>query len=390
MPNCYLSYNNIISALGFDTNSVFEHLKNEKSGVQLVEDPTRFYKSIFAAVIPTDALHSAFENLEAQSEFTHLEKMLILSLSKTIKASGVAINNRVGLIISTTKGNIDVLNSESQFPIERAYLSQLGLNIKDFFSFENDAIVISNACVSGVLAVAVAKRYIQEGIYDRVFVVAGDLVSDFVISGFNSFQALSSSVCKPYDMERAGINLGEVAASVLVTSNKEELSEDAVEILGEGSCNDANHISGPSRTGEGLYRSVKSALLEANVHSNDIDYISAHGTATLFNDEMEAIAFNRLGLNHTPLHSLKGYFGHTLGASGLLETLIGMQSLHQDTLIASAGFQTLGVSKPLHIITKTTAKELRTFLKTASGFGGCNTAAIFRKVSHPFYVKKNN
>lgn len=381
MPNSYLSHNTIISALGFDTNSVFEHLKNEKSGIQMVEDPTRFYKSIFAAVIPTDELHSAFETLKAKTEFTRLEKMLILSLSKTIKASGLAINKRVGLIISTTKGNIDVLNSQNTFPNERVYLSELGKVVKAFFGFQNDAIIISNACVSGVLSIAIAKRYIQEGVYDHVFVVAGDLVSDFVISGFNSFQALSSSVCKPYDAKRAGINLGEVAASVLVTSNKEGLSEDAVEVIGEGSCNDANHISGPSRTGEGLYRSIKSALLEANRHENDIDYISAHGTATLFNDEMEAIAFNRLGLNHTPLHSLKGYFGHTLGASGLLETIIGMQSLHQDTLIASAGFETLGVSKPLHIITKTTAKELRTFLKTASGFGGCNTAALFRKVS---------
>ena len=96
---------------------------------------------------------------------------------------------------------------------------------------------------------------------------------------------------------------------------------------------------------------------------------------------MEAIAIDRLGLNHTPLNSLKGYFGHTLGASGLLETIIGMQSLHQNTLIASAGFKTLGVSKPLHIITETTPKKLQTFLKTASGFGGCNTAVLFRKVS---------
>ena len=114
---------------------------------------------------------------------------------------------------------------------------------------------------------------------------------------------------------------------------------------------------------------------------NEIDYLSAHGTATLFNDEMEAVAFNRLGLDHTPLNSLKGYFGHTLGASGLLETIIGMQSLYQNTLIASTGFENLGVSQPLNIITKTTSKELRTFLKTASGFGGCNTAALFRKVS---------
>lgn len=367
--------------MGFDSNIVFEHLKNQKSAIQLVEDANRFYKSFHGAVIPTQTLSAAFQSINAQSEYTRLEEMLILSLSKTIKASAIQFNGRVGLIISTTKGNIDVLNGQNYFPKERAYLSQLGYILKDYFGFKNEAIIISNACVSGVLAVTIAKRYLQEDVYDHVFVVAGDLVSDFVVSGFNSFQAMSNVPCRPYDKNRTGINLGEVAASVLVTSDKAKLSEDAVELLGEGSCNDANHISGPSRTGEGLYRSITSALKEANLKPDDIDYLSAHGTATLFNDEMEAIAFNRIGLGKTPLNSLKGYFGHTLGASGLLETIIGMQSLYQNTLIASAGFEALGVSKPLNIITKTTVKEVQTFLKTASGFGGCNTAVLFRKVS---------
>ncbi len=381
MTKCYLSYNNITSALGFDTHSVFEQLKNGNSGIQLVNDASRFYKSFFGAVIPTETLNMAFKSLETEKKYTRLEKMLIVSLSKTIKSSNIELNDRVGLIISTTKGNIDVLDNKTQFPKERAYLGQLGKVIKDFFGFKNDAIVVSNACVSGILAVAIAKRYIKEDVYDHVFVVAGDLVSDFVLSGFNSLQALSNAVCQPYDQDRTGINLGEAAASVLITSNREHLSVDVVEILGESSCNDANHISGPSRTGEGLLRSVKSAVKEANITLNEVDYISAHGTATLFNDEMEAIAFNRLGLNETPLNSLKSYFGHTLGASGLLETIIGMQSLHQNTLISSAGFENLGLSQPLNIITKTTPQELTTFLKTASGFGGCNTAALFRKVS---------
>jgi len=381
MTNCYLSYNNIISSLGFDTHSVFENIKAGKTGMDWVEDQTRFSKPTFAAVIPTEKLQREFEKLNDATQFTRLEKMLILSLSKTIQASEIEPNERIGLIISTTKGNIDVLDSKNQFRKERAYLGALGKVIKDFFGFKNDTILVSNACVSGILSVAIAKRYIQEKIYDHVFVVAGDLVSDFVVAGFNSFQAMSNTACKPYDIERIGINIGEVATSILVTSKNDKLSEDAVELIGEGSCNDANHISGPSRTGEGLYRSVQAALKEANLTSQEVDYLSAHGTATLFNDEMETIAFNRLGLSATPLNSLKGYFGHTLGASGLLETIIGMQSLYHNTLIASAGFETLGVSKPLNIITQTTEKELRIFLKTASGFGGCNTAAIFRKVS---------
>ncbi|MGB3152063.1 MAG: beta-ketoacyl synthase N-terminal-like domain-containing protein, partial [Maribacter sp.] len=282
--------------------------------------------------------------------------------------------------ISTTKGNIDALDEKNDFPKERAYLSTLGNKIKTFFGFENDAIVLSNACVSGVLAVAVAKRLILQGTYDHILVAGGDLVTQFILSGFNAFQALSDQPCRPYCKTRSGINIGEVATSALITKNDEELAPESVRIVGEASCNDANHISGPSRTGEGLYRSIHSALKQSELAPSDIDYISAHGTATLFNDEMEAIAFNRAMLENTPINSLKGYFGHTLGASGLLETIIGMHSLHQNTLFASKGFQELGVSMPLNVIEKTTKRNIHTFLKTASGFGGCNTAVIFQEV----------
>jgi len=191
---------------------------------------------------------------------------------------------------------------------------------------------------------------------------------------------MSDMPCKPYCKKRTGINIGEVAASVLVTSNSELLNEESVVILGEGSCNDANHISGPSRTGEGLYRSISSALKQAEILSESIDYISAHGTATNYNDEMEAIAFNRHDLGDTPVNSLKGYFGHTLGASGLLETIVGMHSLKNNTLYTSLGFEEMGVSQPINVIEQTTTKELNTFLKTASGFGGCNTAILFQTI----------
>jgi 3-oxoacyl-[acyl-carrier-protein] synthase-1 len=379
MSKAYVSYNNIVSSLGFDSETVIENIQNEVSGLKLIVNKNVLPEPFYSALINSEKLEEAFQKLQPKKEHTRLEKMMLTSLNNVIKASNVELNERVGLIISTTKGNIDALDENNPFPIERAYLSELGKTIKEFFSFKNEAIVVSNACVSGILAVAIAKRYINQNIYDNVFIVSGDVVTEFILSGFNSFQALSSEVCKPYDKNRTGINIGEVAASALVTNKVNNLSKEAVEILGESSCNDANHISGPSRTGEGLYRSIYSALKQAGITAEDIDYISAHGTATMFNDEMEAIAINRLDLQDIPLNSLKGYFGHTLGASGLLETIIGMHSLYNNTLYTSKGFETLGVSKPINVIKKTTAQELKTFLKTASGFGGCNTAIIFKK-----------
>jgi 3-oxoacyl-[acyl-carrier-protein] synthase-1 len=380
MNKVYLSYNNIISSLGFGSHEVVQKLAEETSGIRLVNDTRIFPQPFYASMIDTQELEGAFKELDSKGNYTRLEQMMLVSLHRVIKASGLSLNDRVGLIISTTKGNIDVLEADNPFPGKRAYLSEMGAVVKDFFGFKNEAIVVSNACVSGILAVSVAKRLIDQGKFDHVFIVSGDLLTQFIISGFNSFQALSEKPCKPYCKHREGINLGEVAASILVTSEKNNLAPEAVCILGEASCNDANHISGPSRTGEGLVRCVAASLKEAALRPDEIDYISAHGTATSFNDEMEAVAFNRLGLAEVPLNSLKGYFGHTLGASGLLETIVGMHSLHQNTLFASLGFEELGVSKPLNVITKTRTEDLHIFLKTASGFGGCNTAAIFQKI----------
>lgn len=380
MDKIYLSHNNIISSLGFDSSTVIQNIYDGRSGVHQINDKNLFPTPFYASLVNTDALDEAFKPLGAKKDFTRLEQMLLVSLNQTLKASNIKLTDKVGLIISTTKGNIDTLDPNHPISAERAYLGVLGGIIKDYFGFKTEPIVLSNACVSGILAISVAKRFIAEGTFDHVYIVGGDVVSPFILSGFQSFQALSDKPCKPYDKQRSGINIGEVAASVVLTKNPQELAPEAVVLLGEGSCNDANHISGPSRTGEGLYRSISSAFREADIKGTDIDYISAHGTATVFNDEMEAIALNRLGLGETPLNSMKGYFGHTLGASGLLETIVGMHSLYNNTLYNSLGFNELGVSQAINVITKNTPKNLNLFLKTASGFGGCNTAAVFKKV----------
>src|SRR5690606_30235340 len=202
-----------------------------------------------------EVVREDFNKISDASKDTKLKQMLNLSLKKHIDASSITLNERVGLVMSICKGNIDDREQESRFDEGISYLSEFENILKYFFGFKSEVIVVSNACVSGVLAISAAKRFITEKKYDHVFITSGDLVTKFILSGFNSFQALSSEPCKPYDKNRIGINLGEVAASILVTSSKKHLNSEAVEILGDATCNDANHISGPSRTGEGLYRS---------------------------------------------------------------------------------------------------------------------------------------
>jgi 3-oxoacyl-[acyl-carrier-protein] synthase-1 len=371
----YITETNCITPIGFDVATNIKNIGNAVSGIQLHDKPKLFNAPFYASIINDEDLDLAFAKVSSAKNYSRLEKMMILALEPIIKKSKVVLNERTAFILSTTKGNVTALESEN---IEPAYLDQLAKKIANFFAFKTEAIVVSNACVSGILAVSVAKRLIQADAYDDAFIVAGDEVSKFVLSGFNSFQAMSDLPCKPYSINRTGVTLGEAAAAVLVSSNKDNAK---IKVIGDGSINDANHISGPSRTGEGLYRSIQSALAEAQINSNQVDYISAHGTATPFNDEMEAIALNRLGLENVPVNSFKGFYGHTLGASGLLETVIGIQSVQESKLFVSLGFDTIGVSQPIHVIEKNENKNIRFFLKTASGFGGCNTAVLFEKVN---------
>ncbi|WP_100430293.1 beta-ketoacyl synthase [Flavobacterium sp. 1] len=375
MKEVYITETNCITPIGFDVAANIKNIGNVVSGIQLQDNPKLLNTPFYAAVINDSALDLAFAKVTSVDGYSRLEKMMILALEPIIKRAKVELNGRTAFILSTTKGNVNALDDASD--IESAYLNVLAKKIADFFEFKREPIVVSNACISGILAVTVAKRLIQANLYDNIFVVAGDEVSKFVISGFNSFQAMSNLPCKPYSINRTGVSLGEAAAAVLVSSNKENAK---IKIIGDGSINDANHISGPSRTGEGLFRSIQSALAEAKINSGQIDYISAHGTATPFNDEMEAIALNRLGLENVPVNSLKGYYGHTLGASGLLETVIGIQSVEENKLYASLGFDAIGVSQPIRVIEKNEDAAIRYFLKTASGFGGCNTAVLFEKV----------
>lgn len=372
LKDVYITGTNCVTPLGFTAGENADAIQQGKTGITLQEGSSLMEQPFYAAIIDDILLEEAFSKISTGMQYTRLEKMMLLALHPIIKDSGIVPDEKTALIISTTKGNITSLKEENG--INNAYLHKLGDTIAAFYGFTTQPVIVSNACVSGILAVSVAKRLLQSGLYNDAFIVAADEVSEFVLSGFNSFQAMSANPCRPYSANRDGVTIGEAAAAAHITVNSTNAK---AKILGDASVNDANHISGPSRTGEGLVRSVANAIEEAGIAPEHIGYISAHGTATPYNDEMEAIAFNRLGLGGVPVNSFKGYYGHTLGASGLLETVMGLESVEQGVLYPSAGFDEPGVSQPLNIITKNTPVEVRYFLKTASGFGGCNTAVVF-------------
>lgn len=364
----YIGAENIISPLGTTATENFKNLKAGVSGIKLFKNIGFDQKDLYLSKIET----SEYENAKFKFDF-----LLIESIKNTLaqlKDFDVSSKNSL-VLISSTKGNIDALNSENE---DYSLVKSAERLQKEFKLFETPKI-ISNACISGVIALNTASNLIEAGLYQNIIVVGADIISDFVLWGFQSLFAISDEACKPFDKQRKGITLGEGAGSVLVSKNEAVFKEKPLKLLAGVSTNDANHISGPSRTGEGLFRAVKQSLNKHNLKVADIDFISGHGTATNFNDEMESIAFSRLEMSEIHINSLKAFYGHTLGAAGMIESIISMQSIRQNILIKSLGFEEQGTSHKLNLLKENLETEVNCILKTAAGFGGCNAALMINK-----------
>ena len=389
MKSVYVVADNIISSLGFSTAANIQSIRENKIGIRQVLDESLYASELPLSLIDLKETTDRFQRLLKQyrkkspsESFSRLEKLFILSIHDALSRSEVnPRNDRTILVISSTKGNIDLLENRhlTNFNHKRLYLWEMARIICNFFGFANTPLIVSNACISGLLAIIMATRYIQSGRFDHAVVAGGDIVSEFVISGFQSFQALSPAPCKPFDLNRNGLSLGEAAGTIILSSSQIASQTRPVYIASASTSNDANHISGPSKTGEELSLAIDKALRQASVLPGEVDYICAHGTATLYNDEMESKAIGLSSLPDVPVNSYKGYWGHCLGAAGLIEGVASVHALIENQLFRSAGFEVSGTPIPINVISGNQSASLSTCLKIASGFGGCNAAIIFRK-----------
>lgn len=356
----YIGAEVIVSPLGDTAETNWQALCENRSGIALAP----------AVGFSGEDIHlSKIAGLNGPLRFQQLVTKALSAIREQIDTS-VLISDQTIVLISSTKGALDD-NLYDQF-------SETCDAVMRRFNLAHLPMVISNACISGVLSLNLAGNMVEAGQYEYVIVVGCDVASDFVLYGFQSLFAVSDKPCAPFDAGRNGITLGEGCGAALVSATQSVFKSRPLELLTGTSANDANHISGPSRTGEGLVRSVSRTMQRHGISTEEIDFICAHGTGTVFNDEMEAIAFDRLLLSDKPLNSLKGYFGHTLGAAGVIETAVCMQMIRNSMLISSAGYRDAGTSKPLNIILENETKALRTILKTASGFGGGNASLMIR------------
>lgn len=365
----YIIADNIISPLGETSEENYLSVKAGRSGIRAYEPgtcniPEGLYASLLFEDFETLALRSA------QKAIANAQKN-IENAQKTMGNGRLELKGkRTAFILSSTKGNIE--ENISLADSAQRIASQLGIDAKP--------IVVCNACISGLSALILGNRLIDSGLYDSAIVCGCDTPRQFILSGFQSLKALSPEPCRPFDMERMGLNLGEAAATLILSKNPIQGNSWR---MGDGFIrNDAFHISTPSKTADGLYlslqRTLESFTKEISSTCKQIDlkehlaFINAHGTATLFNDQMESVAIGRAGLSDLPANAYKSFWGHTMGAAGILETIISMKAIDDDTILGTRGFSELGVSGKMNICAENRPTDKKGFIKMLSGFGGCN------------------
>lgn len=351
----YIIADNIISPLGETSEDNYLSVKSGRSGIRAYEPGT--------CNIP--------EGFNASLLFEDFETLALKSAQKAMGNVRLELKGkRTAFILSSTKGNIE--GNISLADSAQRIATQLGIDTKP--------IVVCNACISGLSALILGNRLIDSGLYDAAIVCGCDTPRQFILSGFQSLKALSPEPCRPFDMERMGLNLGEAAATLILSKNPIQGNSWR---MGDGFIrNDAFHISTPSKTADGLYlslqRTLESYTKEISSACEQIDmkahlaFINAHGTATLFNDQMESVAIGRAGLSELPANAYKSFWGHTMGAAGILETIISMKAIDDDTILGAKGFSELGVSGKMNICAENRPTDKKGFIKMLSGFGGCN------------------
>lgn len=365
----YVLADNIISPLGETSEENYLAVKAGRSGIHTYAKGSHGIPGGFVASL----MSRDFEDL------------VLDSAKKAIVVSHVdVVHEKVVLILSSTKGAIERLGNVDDEDIELGTIAEhiarhLGILAKPF--------VVCNACISGLSALILASRLLSAGKYDYAVVCGCDCPSSFIISGFQSLKALSTEPCRPFDMERFGLNLGEAVATMVLAKDAPRQDGEDVWQIGQGFVrNDAFHISAPSKTSEGLALALSQTM--SGIDQDELAFVNAHGTATLFNDQMESIAIHRAGLSEVPTNALKGYFGHTLGAAGILETILSIKAVDDHIIIGTHGYVELGVSGKVNVSAESQPTSKKTFVKMLSGFGGCNATMLASKIPATFREEK--
>lgn len=385
-----------ISSLGLTVGEQLDSLRNARSGI----GRATHFQSAYTALLPFAEINASDDDLKKMTGFpdegiTRTTLIALKAFQEAVTDGSLSQQQlsdpRTAFISSSTVGGMcytDSLYNDANNKGETSafYASYEGSNhtlqIVKKYKLRGYTDTINTACSSSANAILLGTRLIQSGRADRVIVGGADCLAKFTVNGFNSLRILNETPCKPFDEHREGLTLGEGAAYLVLEA--EELTTEKqryAEVKGFGNANDAFHPSATSDDARGPLRAMREAIQSAGLSPSDIDYINAHGTGTVNNDETESFAFMSLfGENIPPFSSTKSYTGHTLAAAGAVEAIISVLSIRHGEIYPNLNFQQPISGRGLIPVTElqqnTTIKHV---MSNSFGFGGNGTSLILSK-----------
>ena len=291
--------------------------------------------------------------------------------------------DRIGVVLGTALGGVEELDRAVSgdgrlAPAVAGLYDSPTHALARHLGVDGPVVTVSTACASGATAIGMAADLLREDAADLVVAGGYDVLCRFVMRGFDALRSLTRERVRPFDRRRSGLLLGEGAGLVLMARERDVPGPRLGRLRGHASIGDGMHVAAPDPEGGGLERAVRHAMADADVTAAEVDFVSAHGTATPLNDRIEAAVLRRvLGTRAVPVNSIKGALGHTMGAAATLEAIMGLLAA-RDGLIPS----TLGLDEPDpacdldHVMGAPRAVRPRVILSTSAGFGGCNAALV--------------
>jgi 3-oxoacyl-(acyl-carrier-protein) synthase len=392
---CWIAGMGIVSAIGNDLDSNLQSLCEEKAGIGEMQ----WLKSIHREELPVGEVKNSNEELaEATGLSPRIPRTALLSCLAAREALGNAgwenkLSPRTGFISANTVGGMD--KTENFFRLftkngsagkladvvhhECGAVTEL---VADFLGIRHFVSTVSTACSSSANAVFTGARMIRAGLLDFALVGGADALTRFTLNGFNTLMILDKELCKPFDENRHGLNLGEGAAYLLLASEKglKQLGKKPLAcISGYANANDAFHQTASSPEGTGSFLAMKGALDSAGFQPDTIDYINLHGTGTQNNDMAEGTAIRLLFAPVYPrMSSTKAYTGHTLGASGAVEAVFSVLAIQHGMIFPNLRLEMPIKEFPFQPETGFLKNQrVQHVLSNSFGFGGNCSSLIF-------------
>jgi 3-oxoacyl-(acyl-carrier-protein) synthase len=393
-PRVFVTGIGIITASGNGPGENLDSLLNLRTGIGKLSGFRSIHDNIPVAEVKygNDELASLAGLSSGWEKFTRNTLLSLVAARQAINSSGFRPGRRTGAVFANTTGGMD-FNEKYYSSLLRSDEYSEFISLFDtadcsektalHFGINHNITTISTACSSSANAIMTGARLIRNGCLDTVLAGGSDALTRFTLNGFLALEIVSPSGCRPFDISRNGLTIGEGAAFLVLESEKTvDPGRVICEIRGFANVNEAYHATSSTSEGTGAAMAMSEALKTASMTASDVSYINAHGTGTEVNDLSEGVAIMRIFGDRIPfVSSTKAFTGHTLGAAGAVEAVFSILAIQHQVVLPGLNFTEQMPELSFTPATRAFPHTINNVMSNSFGFGGSNTTLIFSKVS---------